>query len=78
MQLQWVLSHFGQNIGPKKFPSLIVVPHYQLLQGIQGPTEMGESEHFGLCIWSIWPFWAGTLAQGAGRGGTASPGAAGE
>ena len=47
-QLQWVLSHFGQNIGPKKFPSLIVVPHYQLLQGIQGPTEMGESEHFGI------------------------------
>ena len=48
MQLQWVLSHFGQNIGPKKFPSLIVVPHFHLLQGIQGPTEMGESEHFGI------------------------------
>ena len=74
MQLQWVLSHFGQNIGPKKFHSLIVVPHYQLLQGIQ--VKWVRVSILGLCIWSIWPFGAGTL--GAGRGGTASPGAAGE
>ena len=74
MQLQWVLSHFGQNIGPKKFPSLIVVPHYQLLQGIQGPTEMGESEHFGIVHLGHLALWG----RYTGRGGTASPGAAGE